>query len=458
MKSRKTNKIKLLFRFFHSLKLTVFLMIALATASIFGTLIPQNAAPEAYLERYGEALGRFLVTFRLFDMYHSWWFYLLISLLALNIIACSIRGFRRDWRSVMAPVTILDEVPRESLACVLSWPDTTGPKMVEEAAVGLLSGEFAVPMRTAVNGDTHLFARRHPAGRLGVHVVHMSIIIILLGVAIGALSGFSKAIVEIEEKGSATTAYNRAGEPVPFGFTVLCEGFAVSYYESGIPKEYKSLLTIVDDGKRVVEKRPVVVNDPLTYRGMTFYQSGYEAVSFLFLVRDRQTGAPRPLTVRAGEKALLPGGGQMVVMDSVDEIRMHSPRYSGPAVHVAVLPPDGAPDSFVLMKNHPDVNADKGGRLQFSYGGVSSWKTVLQVTRDPGVPFVWAGCLLLMAGFVMTFLLSYRCIWIKIGSGEVVMAGSCTGNREAFRVFFTELAERLKAASIIQGDVPKTDQ
>jgi len=458
LKSSKNNKISLLFMFFHSLKLTVFLMIALATASIFGTLIPQNAAPEAYLERYGEALGRFLVTFRLFDMYHSWWFYLLIALLALNIIACSIRGLRRDWGSVMAPVTILDEVPRESFACVLKWPNTTGPEIVEDEAVALLRGEFAVPMRTAVNGDIHLFARKHPVGRLGVHVVHMSIIIILSGVAIGALSGFSKAIVEIEEKGSANTAYNRAGEPVPLGFTVLCEGFAVSYYGSGIPKEYKSLLTIVDNGKKVVEKRPVVVNHPLTYRGITFYQSGYEAVAFLFSIRDRQTGVSRPLTVRAGEKTPLPGGGQVVVMDSVDEIRMHSPRYSGPAVHLAVLPPDGAPDSFVLMKNHPDVNADRGGRFQFSYGGVSSWKTVLQVTRDPGVPFVWAGCLLLMAGFVMAFLFSYRCIWIRIGSGEVVMAGSCTGNREAFRVFFTELAERLKAASINPGDVPKTDQ
>ena len=43
----------ILYDFFRSLKLTIFLLILLAVLSIIGTLITQNAAPEDYIRRYG---------------------------------------------------------------------------------------------------------------------------------------------------------------------------------------------------------------------------------------------------------------------------------------------------------------------------------------------------------------------------------------------------------------------
>jgi cytochrome c biogenesis protein len=79
-----------LWKLFASIKLTLVLLLSLAVTSIIGTLIPQNAEPAAYVAAYGETLFRFFWVLGLFDMYHSWWFQILIILLAANVVVCSV--------------------------------------------------------------------------------------------------------------------------------------------------------------------------------------------------------------------------------------------------------------------------------------------------------------------------------------------------------------------------------
>ena len=46
-------------KFFASVKLSVVLLLALAATSVIGTVIPQNAAPAMYIQKYGETqIGR----------------------------------------------------------------------------------------------------------------------------------------------------------------------------------------------------------------------------------------------------------------------------------------------------------------------------------------------------------------------------------------------------------------
>ena len=76
--------------FFATIKLTIVLLLSLAATSIIGTLIPQNEDPQAYFQTFGSILYRFFSLLDLFDMYHSWWFQLLIVMLTTNVIVCSI--------------------------------------------------------------------------------------------------------------------------------------------------------------------------------------------------------------------------------------------------------------------------------------------------------------------------------------------------------------------------------
>ena len=74
--------------------------------------------------------------------------------------------------------------------------------------------------------------------------------------------------------------------------------------------------------------------------------------------------------------------------------------------------------------------------------------TGLQVTRDPGVGVVWAGCILIMVGIVFTFLFSHRQLWVRIRNNgkklEVVIAGSANKNRMTFEKKFQKLTTEIK--------------
>lgn len=84
--------------FFASVKLAVVVLLMLAATSVIGTLIPQNAPTEAYIDTYGVFVSRLLSVFDLFNMYHSGWFQFLIALLAINIVVCTIRRWPGVWK------------------------------------------------------------------------------------------------------------------------------------------------------------------------------------------------------------------------------------------------------------------------------------------------------------------------------------------------------------------------
>src|SRR4030066_1631983 len=92
--------VSILFDFFRSLKLTMFLLILLAILSIIGTLIKQNAPSGEYIQRYGVGLFNVLDFFNLFDMYHSGWFSAILMLLVINLVTCSIHRFPAVWNQV----------------------------------------------------------------------------------------------------------------------------------------------------------------------------------------------------------------------------------------------------------------------------------------------------------------------------------------------------------------------
>jgi cytochrome c biogenesis protein ResB len=94
--SLKTKKI---WRFFCSIKLALTLLTLIVLASIIGTLIPQDLTYQEYVQKYGKALYQLFAKLNLFDIYHSWWFILFLSLLGLNLLICSLDRLRISRRS-----------------------------------------------------------------------------------------------------------------------------------------------------------------------------------------------------------------------------------------------------------------------------------------------------------------------------------------------------------------------
>ena len=94
--------------FFCSLKLSISLLILLAVTSIIGTVIPQlpNVPPE-YLQSLSSGKLFLYKNLGFFNMYHSWWFMLLLYLLTVNLVACSIKRLPRVWKIISEPNLII---------------------------------------------------------------------------------------------------------------------------------------------------------------------------------------------------------------------------------------------------------------------------------------------------------------------------------------------------------------
>jgi cytochrome c biogenesis protein len=441
-----------LWDFFCSLKLSISLLILLAVTSIIGTVIPQfpNVPPE-YLQSLGSSKLFLYKNLGFFNMYHSWWFILLLYLLTVNIVACSIKRLPRVWKIISEPNLVMDSGLEKSLSLTHEFKISGDVATIKDKMTSFLKAEFASPVVTEVNGEYHLFAQKTPYCRLGVYVVHFSIIIIFIGALLGSYFGY-KAFVNIVEGTSVSTVYNpRTEKPIDLGFAVKCEKFSVSFYDTGAPKEFKSILTILENGQPVsgYVNIPIVVNSPLAYKGITFYQSSYgpagEGALYHFTVRDRKGGTQSEITARQGEKTPLPGGGYMQVVEAVPEVKVYMPQLSGAAAKIEIAPAAGAPQQVILFQKFPKFDENRGGEQIFTYDGAEEkFYTGLQVAKDPGVWVVWLGCTLMVAGICLAFFFSHKRIWFRVTHGRVIVGGTASKNPAGFQILFDDLVGKLK--------------
>ncbi len=382
-------------------------------------------------------------------MYHSWWFLTLLEVFCLNLIACSIKRLPLVLKTIREPLLVPKDSQFLTSSNAQEFTVNDSLTVVRDKVTSLLGSRFATPVVTEQEGRLHLFAQKAPWARMGVYVTHLSILIIFIGAIIGNIWGF-KAFVNIAEGTEESRVWPRGGgAPIDLGFAVRCDDFAVTYYEgSNRPKEFMSILDVVDGGETVVQDRKIIVNDPLTYKGITFYQSSYGPAgdpTIRLRVKTSETGETREMKARQGAHIPLPGGYSFAVTG-------FTPSYNqfGPAVQMHINTPDGKHGNpFVVLQNFPDFDARRGGVFSFSLLGYDEPQyTGLQVKKDPGVWVVWLGCTLLVIGSLVAFFLSHRRLWVSLeetgSQTRVRLFGSAHRNQPAFELFFDKFKKDLK--------------
>lgn len=436
--------------FFCSLKLTLSLLISLALTSIIGTILPQGALPPEYVAQISQAKLQIYSKLGFFDMYHSWWFVGLLAIFCINLICCSIKRLPHVFKFVSQPQLILGESNRNSFANKKEITTSSSIESTKEKISSFLSSEFSTPIINQNNDEIQLFAQKSAWSRLGVYVVHTSILIIFVGAIIGTLFGY-KGFVNIIEGGGINSVESRTGKQIQLGFEVFCEKFAVEFYKTGAPKEFRSTLTILENGKPVpgYSKVKVIVNEPLTYKGITFYQSSYgqanEGSSHTFTIRPRTGGTTEKLSVTEGQLITFKNGVTFKFIEAAQEVRQFMPDFSGPAARIEVTYPGKPAQTFVVLKNYPELNAQRGDEIIFGYEGTDArMYTGLQVAKDPGVWTVWLGCTLMVIGLYIAFFMSHKRIWVVISKGHAQMYGNASKNQAAFSMQFDALAEKLQ--------------
>lgn len=429
--------------FFASVKLSFVLLLSLALASVLGTLLPQKEPVSVYVQQFGETGARLILGLRLDDMYHAPWFLLLLALLACNLVICSLNRLPQTLK-LMAKEPA-DELKRsrpaqESLTLTGSPTDHLARA---EAALRQAVG----PVTQGEDGQTRLlFAEKGAWSRLGVYLVHLSVLVIMSGAVVGGIWGYA-GFININQGATIDHLDLDDGRQLPLGFGLRLDKFTVEFYPDGMPKEYRSEVTFLEKGQ-AVDQAVLMVNHPAERHGIDFYQASYgQSVTKLSanFIRDGKT---QTVALAHGQWTDLAGGGKALLIEARPEVNMGG-MYKGPVARVGYEPPQGEPMALTAFQAGAKIPM-RGGPVSFEILELESTPySGLQVKYDPGVWLIWLGCGLMVVGFVVAFYFAHRKVWLRIsptgkGRCKIELAGSTNKNRLGLTRLLERLSARLK--------------
>lgn len=424
-----------------SMRFALVLILGLAVLGLIGTLVIQAPAgvltnPAAKADwidqirpKYGgwtnvmDALG----VFQIFD---SIWFRVIAAALVISTTACSLHRIPGMWRTATKPHVGVGE------AFFTHAPQRDSVRLAEAPAAALerVTATFRRHhYRTIVEDDgvIHLYADRFRWIPFAGLMAHVAIVVIVLGAIVGAAFGFHDPEFMLAEGSTAAV-------PTRPGLTVKLERFSDAYYtDTGAPADYASDLILYQDGTEVA-RRTIRVNDPLTYDGITFYQSFY--------------GPAAAMQVTDSTGKVVVDEGVPLAWTSTDGVRRVG-SFTVPSAGYTVWVVGTSGDADTLVKpgqmrlelyqtddNATPVDAvtvDQGkptaiGGLTFTFERELQFSG-LSLAQDPGAPIIWLGCTLLLVGFVIRFTIPNRRIWARLvahpdGGSSLAFAGVGRGD------------------------------
>jgi len=441
-----------------SIKLTVITLTVIAVGSLIGTVIPQGLTQEQLVEEYGPRWGYIMDLLKLGDLYHASWFRFLLLLLCLNLVVCTLRRLPKTLKQIRYRDQKVEPQKLSQFGHYKRLESRLPQEEVVARIEALVAREFASIRRVEAADAYAGVAERGNWSRLSVYMVHFSVIVILLGALVGSMLGF-KGMMNIVE-GDTASRVNLTGshQTLPLPFEVRCDHFDVSFYDTGAPKEYRSDLSILENGQVVIQQ-PIRVNDPLSYKGVTFYQASYGAtlVSAEVEFTERETGKTTKLSLPFQKPVALPGTPFQVEVVNYQE----NVRDLGPALGIALLKEGQEPMGSWILAKVPNFH---GNRLQGYQVKVVDFQqahyTGLQVKSDPGIWLVLTGFVLLLVSIGFTFYTSHRKLWVWVSARnprkEIHIAAKTNKNSLAFEREFDHLLKRLQdELQVKQGETRK---
>ena len=378
-----------------SIRLTVFLLLILAAVAVIGTVVPQGQPPAQYASHFGEVWGALLWRGGFTWIYYSPWFLGPIVLLAMNILACVVHGLGQAVRRAFQPLSVSAALALPERGRI-TWPAGVDPHPLVRTS---LRRELGRGRKEILSEQEIYLLERGRFRPVGPYLIHVALLLILAGGLIGKFGGVDGQLaIGQGEVLSAFEVEPRVEKPL--NFQVRLDKFQVSFYEpGGSPKEFRSDLTFMQDG-REVRGATCRVNEPVSFGGLTFYQSSYGTQATGPIRLKVQLGdLTQSIEAPFGRPVDLPGGrGQIIPMKVDGNLQGY-----GPAVLLAFSPGSGHPEVFWTLKDHPELG-EQPGPYRFTAEAIPfGYYSVFQVKHDPGVGWVYAGFLLFLPGLYLAF-------------------------------------------------------
>jgi cytochrome c biogenesis protein len=489
------------------MRTALILLLMLALASVAGSLVPQWPNSPERVVRYqldhpllGELYGRA----GLFDVFGSWWFVLITTLLFVSLVACLFPRTR-------ALVRTLRQRPMQAR-------EIDGFRLYEERVVPadparVIDGSRRVLRRRMFRvardggGRPALAAEKGALREVGSLLFHWAFLLMVVGVIYGKGTGFSGRIVVVEGKTWIDAQANYDGQLRTgrffngdfSGAGVYLRGFEDTYLPSGMPSDFVSRVDLLDPQGNVVERADIRVNDPASIEGVEIFQYGFGWAPVVEVRRDGELMASDPIAFvqdtapRDVPQLAMPWNG-VLKLPSLDpqvgltlelwpdsrawlrlrttgqpvamtqqfqplmffklyrgELTTPSPRSLDTSVmRMAGQGIVGAGQTVDLRTGEALAEGASPSGLTISFPELRQY-TVLQVNRDRGVPLVLLAAILVLLGLLPALYTSRRKVWVRAepdGKGTVLKVGGFALQRKPqFDEEFSKLVDAMARAA-----------
>jgi cytochrome c biogenesis protein len=217
--------------------------------------------------------------------------------------------------------------------------------------------------------------------------LHMSIVIVLAGAFI-SMAYKTTAFIELPEGDKA--------ELSAYGFKkgfLQVNQIKVDYYDNNKPRQYRTVLTL-DGLDEPACKQEISVNHPLKHKLIKVYQSSWGWITESTFSDDQQEFQ---VNLPHGDKLTLPHRDYMVraffIPDFQDGMYSKSPWPNNPRLLLTLYYQEKMVDMAMLAVGE----SAKLGQYSISFNSYRQYSGIT-VKQDPGIPVVFTGFMLLLAG------------------------------------------------------------
>ena len=442
-----------------SMRTALVLLLLLAIASIPGSIFPQRSQNPLKVSEYYKTnpdLAKWLDRLSLFNVYSSSWFSAIYILLFISLIGCVVPRTWEHFKSARAlpPMTPKNLDRLEEFIEIQSTKSEA--EILQIAESSLRSRRYRIRTLPDSIGAEKGFIRE--TGNL---LFHLSLILLLVGVAYGSLGGMRADVIvsEGETFTNVATSYDSLNTGGLFGiddippFTITVQKFTAKYdLVTNAPQDYELRARVVDEpgeeGRDVIVK----VNKPLTFGATRVYlqANGYSPI---VTVKDK-SGA----VVLRGAIPFLPQDGNLTSIGAIKVPDMSPqlgfvakflptaertaerggfstfPEALKPLLDLAAWSGDlgldsGIPQS-VYRINTEGMNQIglaalspgetwtlPGGVGSITFDGFTPWVN-LQVVRDPGKTYSLVGAILILLGLLVSLFGRRHRIWVRVSKKD----------------------------------------
>jgi len=471
-----------------SMRTALILLMMLGLAAIPGSLLPQRPQNPMAVRQYfvdQPGLARWIDKASGFDVYASSWFSAIYILLFISLIGCVLPRTFEHFKAMRA----LPPVTPKNLEKLEAHQLFTGDgKDLERAEKWFRKNRFRLRIQ---NGS--ISAEKGYLRESGNLLFHLSLILILIGVSVGALFGMKgSAIITTGERFiNLATSYDSldfgklTNETSLTTYSVRLNKFVATYDPlTNIPLDYSAYVTTIDElGNQ--KDQIIQVNKPLTFGNSRIYlqANGYSPI---VTVRDEIgnvtfQGAvpflPQDTNLRSIGAIKVPEATpQLGFVSSFVPTYERDPQMGAVSVYPLLLEPKllfslwegdlgldtGIPQSIYKIDTTSmtrialdslapgESYSFKGGSITFEK--VEPWIN-LQIVSDPGKSYSLIGAILALLGLLASLFGRRRRIWIKVNaSGQVEVAGLAKTNATSLEVEMAQFVSAVKAVNSVKGE------